>query len=155
MTLATWGGVTDHNFPVRGVQVFRWFYLFWWRNCKFDLSAWVTDINIPRYTLYIYCSGYQSLKVSKWLVIPCSYDERLHYFIGEFTWRDLVTWSWMTWVWTFHMCRKDVETGGTKTAALRTAVFLDICEKLGGSVQTPPARRGLTGRQKQCELFSK
>ena len=77
---------------------------------------WVTHIKISRYTFYRCCYGCQSLNVSRWSVIRCSYDE--HFLLGEVTWRDLVTWPWATWVWHFpNMCGKDVWTGVPKTAA--------------------------------------
>ena len=39
------------------------------------------------------------------------------FFLGEVTWRDLMTWPWVTWVWNFqNMCGKDVWTSIRKTA---------------------------------------
>ena len=68
---------------------------------------WVTDTKTPWCTFYRYCNGYQSLKVSWWSAIRWCYDDHSNFFWCEVTWRDLVTWLWVTWVWNFHnMCRK-------------------------------------------------
>ena len=41
-----------------------------------------------------------------------SYVKHSNVFWGEVTWRDLLTWSWVTWVWNVsNMCRKEVWTG--------------------------------------------
>ena len=52
----------------------------------------VTGIKIQRNTFHRYRYGYKSLKVSRWSVIRCSYDEHSNIFWDEVTWRDLVTW---------------------------------------------------------------
>ena len=80
----------------------------------------VTAIEIPRHIFYRYRYGYQSLKVSTWSVIRYSYDEHSNFFLGEVTWRDLVTWPSVIWVWNFHkVCGKGVCTGVPKTKYLQ------------------------------------
>ena len=70
----------------------------------------VTDIKILIYTFYRYGYEYQSLKLSRRSVIWCSYDEHSKFFFwSEVTWRDLMTWPWVTWVRNFYkVCGKDV-----------------------------------------------
>ena len=40
---------------------------------------YVTDIQISRYTFHRYRYGYQSLKIARWSVIQCSYDEHRNF----------------------------------------------------------------------------
>ena len=84
---------------------------------------WVTDIKIPRYAFYGYCYVYQSLKVSRWSASRCngSYDEHSNFFRVEVTWRNLVTWPWVIWVWNLHMCGQDVWTGVSKNGGTEDA----------------------------------
>ena len=145
MTLATWRGVTGRNIPTQGVNFicnlmfesvsngFRpkevpFIFLPLTYNGEVAKLNWClvtpTDIKTPRYTFYRYWYGYQSLIVSRWSVLWCSYDEHSNFLWGEVNWRDLVTWPWVTWVWHFYkVCRKDVKPGVPKTAALCDAVF--------------------------------
>ena len=70
------------------------------------------------------------------------------FFWCEVTWRDLVTWPWVTWIWKLNkVCGKDVRRGVSKNGGRKRRCFWNICEKpvRGVHVQTPPpARRGLT-----------
>ena len=108
MTLATWWEVTGRNLLVPGVKstckpmfegvsngfrpkeaTFNFPPLTYNGEVTKLTWPWVTVIKIPRYVLYRYCYGYQSLKVSRWSVIQHSYDEHSNFFWGEVTWRDL------------------------------------------------------------------
>ena len=109
-------------------------------NGKAAKLAWplVTDIKNPRYKSHRYWYGYQSLKVSRWSVIRCSYDEHLNFWC-EITWRGLLTWPWVTWFWNFHqVCGKDVWTGVSKTAARSAAVFYIYFRKAWGECSNTP-----------------
>ena len=78
----------------------------------------------------------------RWSVIRCSYDDHSNLFWGEVTWRDLVTWPWVTWVWNWYkMCGKDVWTGVPKRRR-RAPPFFEISPKpLRGCLNIPgPAR---------------
>ena len=167
MTLVTWRGVIGHCVTIFWLRVSslpltRCLRVFWMvfvqkRRLSF-FSHWlmpngevakltwtsVTDIKIPRYTFHRYCYGYQSLKVSKWSVIWCSYDQHSNFFLGEATCRDLVTWHWPTWFWNFHkVCGKDVWTGVPKRRRSASPFFFRYLRKAWGwGVQTPPTRRG-------------
>ena len=55
------------------------------RNINLTLGDWYQNTK----TNYRYCYGYQSLKISRWSVIRCSYDEHSNFLWGELTWRDL------------------------------------------------------------------
>ena len=86
-----------------------------------------------------YCYGYQSLKVSRQSFCRCSFDEHSKFLWGEDTWRDLVSWPCVTWVWNFHnICGKDVWQGVPKTAALRPAVFWQSGKNRRGLSSPPP-----------------
>ena len=116
------------------------FFSHWLPNREVAKLTWPwVFINIPRYTFYRYWYGYQSLNVSRWSVIRCSSDEHSNLFWGEVTWRDLVTWPWVTWVRNFHkVCGKDVWTAVPKTVALRAAVFQLSAKNLKGGCSNTP-----------------
>ena len=133
-------GQSAYTRCLRGFQmVFFQKRRLWFSPIDFDGEVakltwpWIIDIKIPRYKFYQNWYGYQSLKVSRWSGIRCSYDE--HSNFSELRSLD-VTWSDLTlnaWVWNFHnMCGKDVWTGVQKTVAIHTPVFEISAKNLRG-----------------------
>ena len=122
--VATWRGVTGRNISTQGVKLtcnpmFESvsndflpkeesfiFPIHFGKVAKLTWP-WVTDIKILRYKFYRYWYGYQSLKVSRWSCIRCSYMMSIQTF-SEVRSLD-VTWGpdLVTWVWNFHMCGID------------------------------------------------
>ena len=102
------------------------------------IRPWVADLKIPRHTFHRYCYRYQYLNVSRWSIIRCSYDEHSNFFWGKVTWRDLVIWHWVTRLGNFqNMCGKKCMNRFVNPAALRAAVFLDICDEPEWGVWPP------------------
>ena len=124
MTLATGRNIPTQVSSLPLTQCFRVFQMIFFQTRRLSFFPLTSNGDVAKltwswsqryqnseiYIHYRYWYGYQSLKVSRWLCIRCSYDEHSNFFWGETTWRDLVTWSWVIWAWNFYMCEKDVWT---------------------------------------------
>ena len=83
-------------------------------------SLRITDIKILRLTFYRYCYGNQLLKISRWSIIWCSYDEHSNLFWPVTWWPDL---QWP---------RSEIFT------ICAEKMYEEVCQKPVGCVQTPP-----------------
>ena len=78
----------------------------------------------------------------------------LRFGSGEVTWRDLVAWPWVTWVWKFSQdVQKRCMNRYTKNVGASAPVFWDICEKKpeggGGRKNAPlPSAARFNGKEK-------
>ena len=115
VTSVTWGGVIGLSFPIQGVKsscnpmfesVLNSFCskeVFFILPSTLQMSHAWADLRSPiskfRDKHFIdTVTDINRWKFQKRSVSRCSYDKHSNFFLGEGTWRDLVTWPEVTWV---------------------------------------------------------
>ena len=150
MTLATWRGVTGRNIPTQDVKstcnpmfesVSNGFlpkeapFIFLPLTIIMERSQNWPDLRSPISKFRYICFIDTGTNINHWKFqgnrsVSVALTSVQTFLWGEVTWRDLVTWPWVTWVWNFHkVCGKDVWTAVPKTAKNL---------KGGGCSNTPP-----------------
>ena len=158
MALATWWGVTGRNIRIQGVKstcksmfesVLNGFRL---KEAPFNFLPlthngkvakltwlWVTDIKIQKLIFHRYCDRYHSLKVSRWSIIRCRYDEHLTF--SDVRSRDVTGWPELEWPGSeiFTICAKKIyEQGWQKRRRSEPLYFRYLRKTREGCSNTPP-----------------